>query len=87
MPGDEVVQLYIRDLLASVARPVIELKGFQRIHLKAGEMKEVSFTITPEMLSMLDKDLKSIVETGGFRIMIGSSSRDIRLKTILTVKE
>ena len=87
IPGDEVVQLYTRDLLASVARPVIELKGFQRIHLKAGEMKEVSFTITPEMLSMLDKDLKSIVEAGGFRIMIGSSSRDIRLKTILTVKE
>jgi len=85
--GDEVVQLYIRDLLASVARPVIELKGFQRIHLKAGETKEVSFTLTPEMLSLLDKDLKQIVEPGEFRIMIGSSSRDIRLKTVLTVKE
>ena len=85
--GDEVVQFYIRDVLASVARPVMELKGFQRIHLKPGETKEVSFTITPEMLMMLDKDLKPMVEPGDFRIMIGSSSRDIRLKTILKVKK
>jgi beta-glucosidase len=85
--GDEVVQIYIRDLLASVARPVMELKGFQRIHLNAGETKEVLFTITPEMLSMLDKDLKQVVEPGDFRIMIGSSSKDIRLKTTLVVKK
>lgn len=83
--GDEVVQLYIRDLLASVARPVMELKGFQRIHLSAGEIKEVSFIITPQMLQMLDKDLNTVVEAGDFRIMIGSSSRDIRLNTILNV--
>ena len=51
--GDEVVQLYIRDMLASVARPVLELKGFKRIRLKAGESKPVSFEITPEMLEML----------------------------------
>jgi beta-glucosidase len=85
--GDEVVQLYIHDILASVARPVIELKGFQRIHLKAGETKEVSFTITPEMLSMLDEKLEKIVEPGDFRIIIGASSRDLRVKDILTVKE
>ena len=85
--GDEVVQLYIHDVLASVARPVMELKGFQRIHLNAGESKEVSFAITPEMLSMLDKDLKTVIEPGDFRIMIGASSRDIRLKETLTVKE
>jgi beta-glucosidase len=83
--GDEVVQLYIHDEVASVARPVIELKGFERIHLKAGEMKEVSFAITPEMLSMLNKDLRPVVEVGDFRIMIGSSSKDIRLRGILTV--
>ncbi|MEO8567870.1 MAG: glycoside hydrolase family 3 N-terminal domain-containing protein, partial [Ginsengibacter sp.] len=53
--GDEVVQLYIRDVIASVARPVLELKGFQRIHLKPGETKDVSFMITPEMLTMLDE--------------------------------
>ncbi|CAN5448817.1 glycoside hydrolase family 3 C-terminal domain-containing protein [soil metagenome] len=85
--GDEVIQLYIHDLLASVSRPVMELKGFQRIHLNAGESKEISFTITPEMLSMLDKDLKTVIEPGDFRIMIGASSRDLKLKQTLTVKE
>jgi beta-glucosidase len=85
--GDEVVQLYIHDILASVARPVMELKGFQRIHLNAGESKNISFIITPEMLSMLDKDLKTVIEPGDFRIMIGASSRDMRLKETLTVKE
>ncbi len=86
MDGDEVVQLYIRDVLASVARPVMELKGFQRIHLAAGETKEVSFTITPTMLSMLNAQMQTVVEPGDFRIMIGSSSRDIRLKETLVVK-
>lgn len=85
LAGDEVVQLYIRDLLSSVARPVMELKGFQRIHLQAGESKEISFALTPELLSMPDKDLETIVEPGDFRIMIGASSRDIRLKKTLTV--
>jgi beta-glucosidase len=85
--GDEVVQLYIHDMLASVSRPVMELKGFQRIHLNAGESKTISFNISPDMLSMLNKDLKTVVEPGDFRIMIGASSRDIRLKETLTVKE
>ncbi len=85
--GDEVVQLYIRDLLSSVARPVMELKGFQRIHLKAGESRIVSFSITPELLSMLNLKMEQVVESGDFRIMIGSSSRDIRLKETLTVKD
>lgn len=84
--GDEVVQLYIRDLLSSVARPVMELKGFQRIHLKAGESKKVSFNITPELLSMLNKEMETVVEPGDFRIMVGASSRDLRLKGNLTVK-
>ncbi|MEO7984000.1 MAG: glycoside hydrolase family 3 C-terminal domain-containing protein, partial [Bacteroidota bacterium] len=85
--GDEVVQLYIRDLVSSVARPVMELKGFQRIHLKAGETKTVSFAITPEMLSMFDINMKEIVEPGDFRIMIGASSSDIKVKRNLTSKE
>ena len=85
--GDEVVQLYIRDMVASVVRPVSELKGFQRIHLQPGETKNISFQITPEMLSMLDKNLNEIIEPGAFRIMIGSSSRDLKLKANLTVKE
>ncbi|MCB0653353.1 MAG: glycoside hydrolase family 3 C-terminal domain-containing protein [Saprospiraceae bacterium] len=84
--GDEVVQLYIKDLLASVARPVLELKGFQRIHLKKGESKEFRFEITPELLTMLDENLNRIIEPGEFRIMIGASSNDIRLRGVLRVK-
>lgn len=84
--GDEVLQLYIRDELASVARPIKELKGFQRIALKVGETKKVTFQLGPDELSMLDKDLKTLVESGDFRIMIGASSKDIRLRGILTVK-
>lgn len=84
--GDEVVQLYIRDELTSVARPLKELKGFQRIHLKKGETKEVHFMITPELLTMLDKDLNPVVEPGEFRLMIGASSNDIRLREMLTVR-
>jgi beta-glucosidase len=84
--GDEVVQLYIRDELSSVARPNKELKGFERVFLMAGESKTITFNLEPEALSMLDKDLKRVVEAGDFRIMIGSSSKDIRLRKILTVK-
>ncbi len=85
--GDEVIQLYIKDLFASVARPVMELKGFQRVHLKKGETKQLYFEITPELLSMLDIDLKRIVEPGEFRIMIGASSNDIRLRKIIEVNK
>lgn len=84
--GDEVCQLYIRDELASVARPVMELKGFQRIHLKPGESKQVAFKISPDMLEMLNHEMKNVVEPGDFRVMIGTSSRDIRLMDILRVK-
>ena len=83
--GDEVVQLYIKDLLASVARPVIQLEGFQRVGLKPGAEKEISFTITPDLLRMLDKDMHWIVEPGTFRVLIGSSSKDIRLRGDLDV--
>jgi len=84
--GEEVAQLYLRDMLASVARPVLELKGFERIKLKAGESKTISFKITPEMLQMLNANLKTVVEPGDFRVMIGSSSRELQLKETLTVK-
>jgi beta-glucosidase len=84
--GDEVVQLYLKDPVASVARPVIELKGFQRVYLRAGESRELSFTITPAMLELLDKDLKRVVEPGEFRILVGGSSTDIRLQGTLTVQ-
>ena len=85
--GEEVVQLYIKELLSSIARPVLELKGFQRVALKAGETKKLSFKITPELLQMLNEKMQTVVEPGTFRIMIGSSSRDLWLKENLEVVE
>lgn len=76
--ADEVVQLYIRDLVASVARPVKELKSFQRIHLAAGESKEVTFQITPEMLKFYNAELKHVIEPGDFQIMVGPNSKDLQ---------
>jgi beta-glucosidase len=78
--GDEIVQLYLRDQVASIAQPVEELKGFKKIHLKAGESKTVHFTIDKEKLSFYNHDLKWVAEPGEFDLMIGASSRDIRLK-------
>lgn len=74
----EIVQLYIRDLVASVSRPVKELKGFERITLKAGESRKVTFTITPEMLKFYNYDLKYVLEPGDFSIMVGPNSRDLK---------
>ena len=79
--GDEIVQLYIHDKVASISRPVRELKGFERIHLKAGESKEVNFDITPDLLKFYDVNLKEVLEPGQFDLMIGSSS--INNKTTL----
>src|SRR5688572_23744244 len=85
-PGGEVVQLYLRDVLASVARPVLMLAGFQRIHLGPGEEREVSFALGPEQLRMLDADMRWVVEPGTFRVLVGGSSRDIRLRGDLVVR-
>jgi beta-glucosidase len=84
--GEEVVQLYIRDLLSSVSRPVLELKGFQRIKLNLNETANVQFLLTPAMLQMLNEKMEIVIEPGDFRIMIGSSSRQLELKTILKVE-
>jgi beta-glucosidase len=84
--GDEVVQLYIRDVLASVARPVIELKGFRRVHLDPGQSAQVEFALGPEHLRMLDRDLHWMVEPGVFRVLVGGSSKDIRLRGMITVR-
>jgi beta-glucosidase len=77
--GDEVVQLYIRDEIASVSRPVKELHGFERVALQAGETKTVHFKLTRKDLTMLDQSLKPVVEPGMFKVMVGHSSADIRL--------
>ena len=84
--GDEVVQLYVRDLVASVAQPVIALKQFQRMHLEPGERRDVTFMIGHDDLQLLDRDLHWTVEPGGFRILIGASSKDIRLRGELQVR-
>lgn len=84
--GDEVVQLYIRDVVASVARPVMELKGFERVSLAPGASATITFTAGPEQLRLLDRNLHWVVEPGTFRLMIGSSSKDIRLRGELLVR-
>lgn len=84
--GKEVVQLYIRDLVGSVTRPVKELKGFQKISLNAGESKDVSFVITPEDLKFYNYDLKYDWEPGEFQIMIGTNSRDVKTAKVNWLK-
>ena len=80
--GSEVVQLYIRDVVGSVTRPVKELKGFQKIKLKAGETKTVTFNITPNDLKFYNYDLKYDWEAGDFEIMIGGNSRDVKKRKV-----
>ena len=78
--GDEVVQLYVRDVVASVTRPVKELKGFKRLTLKPGEERKVAFKLSADQLAFYDGDVELVVEPGTFEVMVGSSSEDIRLK-------
>jgi beta-glucosidase len=84
--GKETVQLYIRDVAASITRPVQELKGFQKIDLQAGESKTISFKITPDDLKFYNSDLKYDWEPGQFQIMVGGNSRDIRSATVSWLK-
>ncbi len=81
MDGAEVVQLYIRDIVGSVTRPVKELKGFEKVFLKTGESKTVEFTITPELLKFYNYDLQFVCEPGDFEVMIGGNSRDVKSTT------
>ncbi|GIV59096.1 MAG: beta-glucosidase [Rhodothermaceae bacterium] len=81
--GAEVVQLYIRDCVSSVTRPVKELRGFERVHLAPGETRTVTFDLTPEHLAFHDLDMNYVVEPGDFEIMVGSSSRDEDLQRIM----
>jgi len=84
--GAEVVQLYIRDMVGSITRPVKELKGFQKVFLKAGESRDISFTITPEELKFYNSDLKYDWESGEFTIMVGGNSRDVKPATVVWEK-
>lgn len=78
--GEEIVQLYLRDKVGSIVRPVQELKDFAKIKLRSGERKTISFIIDKEKLSFYNQQLQWVAEPGDFDIMIGASSRDIRLK-------
>ena len=80
--GIEVVQLYIRDVVGSIARPVKELKGFQRLSIKAGETATAAFTIDASKLKFYNYDLKEVVEPGEFDVMVGPNSRDLKRATI-----
>ena len=84
--GDEIVQLYIRDLVGSITRPVKELKGFRKVHLKAGETKIVDFILTPEDLKFYNYDLKYDWEPGEFIIMAGGNSRDVKSAAVTWLK-
>ena len=84
--GSEVVQLYINDVISSVTTPVKELKGFEKIALEPGEKKTVNLKLSPEDLSLFDRDMNLIVEPGTFEVMVGSSSKDIKLKGEFEVK-
>lgn len=87
MAGDEVVQLYTRDVLSSVTTYEKNLAGFERVHLQPSETKEVKFTIDRKHLELLDADMKWVVEPGEFVVMAGSSSEDIRQTTVLNVED
>ncbi|MDY3671070.1 MAG: beta-glucosidase BglX [Prevotella sp.] len=76
--ADEVVQLYIRDVAATISRPVKELKGFERISLKAGESRDVTFDINVDMLKFYNSDLQYVAEPGDFEVMVGANSRDVQ---------
>ena len=83
--GDEVVQLYVRDVVGSVTRPVKQLAGFVRVPLPPGATRRIRFTLDPSQLAFFDAAMRFVVEPGAFRIMIGASSDDIRAETTITV--
>jgi len=84
--GSEVVQLYVKDLLASVSRPILELKGFQKVYLKPNELKQVTIEIPVKELQFLDEEMNWIVEKGTYRIMVGNSSKNLPLKQNIEVE-
>jgi beta-glucosidase len=86
MKGDEVVQLYLKDVVSSVTTYESQLRGFERVNLQPGEKKTVKFMLRPDDLAILDKNMNWVVEPGAFEIWIGSSSADIKLKKTITIK-
>jgi len=85
-PGKETVQLYVEDVISSVATPVKQLRGFAKLALKPGEAQTCSFRLGPDDLALYNADMQRVVEPGRFRVMVGSSSADIRLTGEFQVK-
>ncbi|NOS93786.1 MAG: beta-glucosidase [Cyclobacteriaceae bacterium] len=85
--GSEVVQLYVKDLLSSVSRPIIELKCFEKVHLAPGQSKEVHLRLPMQRLRFLNEQMQWVVEPGEFRVMVGNSSKNLPLKKNITVVE
>jgi beta-glucosidase len=84
--GDEVVQLYLDDIVSSVSTPVKELRRFEKVPLKPGERKTVRFGLTAEDMTILDRNLQPVIEPGSFEVMVGASSEDIRLRGMFEVE-
>ena len=83
--GDEVVQLYVNDVVSSIITPLKELRGFERITLEAGESKQVEFSLNFDSFKLLNKNYEWVVEKGEFEIMLGASSEDIRLSQVVNI--
>ena len=81
--GDEVVQVYLRDMFGRITRPILEMRQFQRVHVKAGASAKVSFTLGYDDFAYLDEKMKLFLEPGDFKIMLGASSADMRLEKII----
>lgn len=84
--GSEVVQLYVKDLLASVSRPVLELKGFRKVHLQPGETRQMIIEVPVKELQFLDSEMNWVTEKGAYRIMVGNSSKNLPLKQNIEIK-
>ena len=84
--GEETVQLYLRDLVGEVVRPIKELKGFQKVWLEPGETKEVTFSITEDMLRYVHSNQETSSDAGTFQAMVGSNSRDLQMATFKFVR-
>jgi beta-glucosidase len=85
--GAEVVQLYLHDVIGTVVTPVQELRGFEKVRLQPGETKTVRYVLTPEHMALLDRHLERVVEPGTFEVLLGHSSKDIRLKGTFEVAD
>ena len=84
--GEEVAQLYLHDQVASVSQPMLQLRHFARVAIKKGATRRVSFTVTPEDLSIVNRDMQTVVEPGDFDVMVGGSSDNLPLRGVITVR-